>query len=269
MSLIKCPECSKEISDLVESCPHCGFPIGFGCPTTNSAFNNMNNDDKQYNNQQTSYSYTSTDEEKQKMSVLGILALVFSILGCTFIIGTILAIIDLANKDGKKKVCSIIALVICGFWLLVVIIGSVNSDTKNEEVKSVVQIEDASTKAQENKEEQKETGEELGELEEDSFEKENVLNTGIYIIGEDLIAGKYDLTAIKGSGSVKIYNSYDEYLEDEYGVYAFADYDMKEENASVGMLNEDVYSQTISNIRLEDGQCLIIEKGLEIEYNIE
>lgn len=27
MSLINCPECSKEISDLAESCPHCGCPI--------------------------------------------------------------------------------------------------------------------------------------------------------------------------------------------------------------------------------------------------
>lgn len=27
MSLIKCPECDKEISDKAKSCPHCGFPI--------------------------------------------------------------------------------------------------------------------------------------------------------------------------------------------------------------------------------------------------
>lgn len=27
MALIKCPECSREISDRAESCPHCGFPI--------------------------------------------------------------------------------------------------------------------------------------------------------------------------------------------------------------------------------------------------
>jgi len=27
MPLIKCPECSKEISDKAEACPHCGFPI--------------------------------------------------------------------------------------------------------------------------------------------------------------------------------------------------------------------------------------------------
>ncbi|MDD2541935.1 MAG: zinc ribbon domain-containing protein [Desulfuromonadaceae bacterium] len=27
MALMKCPECSNEISDRAESCPHCGFPI--------------------------------------------------------------------------------------------------------------------------------------------------------------------------------------------------------------------------------------------------
>lgn len=30
MSLIKCPECGKEISDRAESCIHCGCPIGPG-----------------------------------------------------------------------------------------------------------------------------------------------------------------------------------------------------------------------------------------------
>lgn len=57
-------------------------------------------------------------EQKQKNSILGILALVFSVLGCTFLVGIILAIIDLCMKDGKKKTLSIIALVICGLWFV-------------------------------------------------------------------------------------------------------------------------------------------------------
>lgn len=96
----------------------------------------------------------------------------------------------------------------------------------------------------------------------------DVLNVGIYIVGDDIESGKYDFTAIRGSGSIKIYNSYDEYLSDIYGFDAFADYDMKEKDASVGLLNEDIYSQSINNIRLEDGQCLFIEKGLKIKYSI-
>lgn len=57
-------------------------------------------------------------EQKQKNSILGILALIFSVLGCTFLVGIILAIIDLCKKDGQKKTLSIIALVICGFWIV-------------------------------------------------------------------------------------------------------------------------------------------------------
>ena len=31
MSLIKCKECDKEISDKAENCPHCGYPININC----------------------------------------------------------------------------------------------------------------------------------------------------------------------------------------------------------------------------------------------
>lgn len=27
MALMNCPECGKEISDQVNHCPHCGFPV--------------------------------------------------------------------------------------------------------------------------------------------------------------------------------------------------------------------------------------------------
>ena len=27
MALINCPECNREISDMAESCPHCGLPL--------------------------------------------------------------------------------------------------------------------------------------------------------------------------------------------------------------------------------------------------
>ena len=63
---------------------------------------------------------------ENKNSTLSILALIFSILGCTFLIGLILAIIDLSNGDGRKKTLSIIALVILGIWLIVGIIGAIN-----------------------------------------------------------------------------------------------------------------------------------------------
>lgn len=72
-------------------------------------------------------------EEKQKSSKLGILALILSIVGCTFFIGIILGIIDLCRKDGKKKTISIVAIAIGCVWLLIgLLFGGSNNDTTTE-----------------------------------------------------------------------------------------------------------------------------------------
>lgn len=47
---------------------------------------------------------------------MSIIALVLSFLGYFCVIGIVLAIIDLGKKDGKKKVCSIIALAVSCIW---------------------------------------------------------------------------------------------------------------------------------------------------------
>ena len=120
MSIIQCPECGKEISDRAEKCPNCGYPIHSA--TTKTPYNNQQN---------VSYSQPVVVKpyvEKQGQSVLGIVALVFSILGCTFWLGIILAIIDLCKKDGKKKTCSIIGLVISCIWFLLIVFASASSD---------------------------------------------------------------------------------------------------------------------------------------------
>ena len=75
------------------------------------------------------------------VSALGIVALVFSILGCLSFVGTILAIIDLCIKDGKKKVCSIIALVITCFWCVIIVIAVVAGDNKPKAVTGSVRSE--------------------------------------------------------------------------------------------------------------------------------
>lgn len=77
-------------------CPNCGTPANQTPPPTYPA-----------------------PTKKPGNSALGILALIFSILGCTFFVAIILAIIDLCKKDGRKKTLSIAALIICGIWIII------------------------------------------------------------------------------------------------------------------------------------------------------
>lgn len=76
---------------------------------------------------------------KGKNSVMSIIALILSITGILFFIGAILAIIDLCQKNGRKKTISIIALVICAFWVLA-IAGS-DSDTSSDQPATAEVIE--------------------------------------------------------------------------------------------------------------------------------
>ena len=101
--LIKCPDCGKEISDKAENCPSCGYPISK--EQTKPIIKEV--------------SEKSVDATSQKtgMSGLGIAALIFSALGFTFWLGIILAIIDFCKKNGKKKTCSTIAIIISLLWI--------------------------------------------------------------------------------------------------------------------------------------------------------
>lgn len=128
MAMIRCPECKKEISDLAEKCPNCGFLIGFSGGTSfNTGTNNT------YQQPITVTPYVS----KNKNSTLGILALVFSLLGCTFIVGVVLAIIDLCKKDGRKKGLSIAALLISFVWLVIGITASGSNNSSSNSSQSI------------------------------------------------------------------------------------------------------------------------------------
>lgn len=107
MAAILCPKCNKQVSGVPEKCPHCGFPI------RQAVMNGYK--------PQTVETSTPIKKTKPKNSVLGILALIFSILGFSFIIGAILAIVDLCKRNGKKKGCSIAALVISVLWLMILV----------------------------------------------------------------------------------------------------------------------------------------------------
>ncbi|MBR1796839.1 MAG: hypothetical protein IJ757_02310 [Clostridiales bacterium] len=80
--------------------------------------------------------------EKKPLSPLGILSLVLSILGCTALIGLILAIIDLKKDDGKNKLLSKISLGICGIWLIIAICANIGRRNREnvETVETTINI---------------------------------------------------------------------------------------------------------------------------------
>ncbi len=187
MPMIKCPECGKEISDLADKCPNCGFPIGFNSsnPINNNPQNApINNPYPQRFNAQPLQPYN----QKKGNSTLGVLALVFSILGCTFIVGIILAIIDLCQKDGRKKVCSIVALCISGLWLIIGLAGSISEDSPEkadntqptviETQQELESEEEAEDSLEEHTSIAAEETEESGEETESSSESDNYLSVG-------------------------------------------------------------------------------------------
>lgn len=146
MAMIKCPECGKEISDLAEKCPNCGFPIGFRS-SQNIPPNNVS-----YQQPVVVNAYSP-----KKSSTLGILALIFSMFGCTFIVGIVLAIIDLCKKDGKKKGLSIAALIISFVWLMLIWLAigidsydsSVSDSSKNTNIQVAAEKEAKDTEKSE------------------------------------------------------------------------------------------------------------------------
>ncbi len=135
MAMIKCMECGKEISDRATSCPSCGCPVGFGNPTTNNAQYQQNNAFQQAPPMQPQ-PVRAYINKPAKNSGLGIAALILSILGVTFFIGIILAVIDLCRKDGNKKTFSIVSICICVFWVIMLVsVGRDDSGDKTEEIR--------------------------------------------------------------------------------------------------------------------------------------
>ena len=64
-------------------------------------------------------------------SGLSITALVFSLLGCFSVVGLVLGIVDLCINKHRKKVCSVLALVFSGLWIIGIAAFFGGSDTPN------------------------------------------------------------------------------------------------------------------------------------------
>lgn len=100
MSLIKCSECGKEVSDKAISCPNCGNPI------------NLNsNSDVVVNNKK-------GKKVRKKDSTLSIWAFVLSLFAYLSVIGFILALVDLCQNDKEKSHgCSVVAIIFFLIWI--------------------------------------------------------------------------------------------------------------------------------------------------------
>lgn len=109
MALINCPKCGKQLPSSTRFCPDCGYQF---LPVTSNVLPQANK-----------------VSAKSKISALSVFSLIFSILGYTFLIGLVLAIIDLCKKDDHKNGISIAALIICGVWL--VLVGTSNTISKD------------------------------------------------------------------------------------------------------------------------------------------
>ena len=68
---------------------------------------------------------------KDGPSGLSITALVFSLLGCFSVVGLVLGIVDLCINKHRKKVCSVLALVFSGLWIIGMAAFFGGSDTPN------------------------------------------------------------------------------------------------------------------------------------------
>lgn len=268
MAMIKCPECGKDVSDRAVSCPNCGCPI---FQQSNNIFYRQED--------------TAEDVEMEE-SKISIASLVFFIFGIVFVllrVGTlatlsvvasfVLVIIAHFQKDKKVVCATIVFWIITAGFVIIALLGIIGSffgkagDSNKDYNTSNVNTSNVYVEQRENVTINEEVEKEENNIIEE-IDSRDVLNSGTYIVGEDINSGKYNFEASKGTGTLYIYNSYEEYKNDEYGFEAFRNFDMLAEGASVGLLNEDVYTDSLYNIRIEDGQCLVVDKGLELYYEI-
>ena len=90
-----------------------------------------------------------------------------------------------------------------------------------------------------------------------------LLSAGTYVVGEDIEAGKYDIVAVEGSGTLYYYKSLADYQDDEIwrDYLHLASKESREKNKYIS----EAYSNMCSNQRFVDGECIIIETGLTVE----
>lgn len=90
----------------------------------------------------------------------------------------------------------------------------------------------------------------------------DALEQGVYVVGEDLIAGKYDFTATAGSGILWIYESLDTYEKDPYD--SINTYTLAGDEEILKSLSS-MYSKSCKNIRIKKGYCIVVDGALILD----
>lgn len=119
-----CPKCGREFESRSANCPICKCALeeigvkktSAGSTAGTRAVQNAQARQVQARAPQTRSAYQ--EPQKEKPSGLSITALVFSLLGCLSVVGLVLGIVDLCVNKQRKKVCSVLALVFSGLWII-------------------------------------------------------------------------------------------------------------------------------------------------------
>lgn len=231
--LIKCTECGKEISDQATNCPHCGAPVAVA-PTSTNVKEGISD---------------TLPKKTNKNSSLGIIALIFSVIGCTFIIGVILAVIDLLQKDGKKKTCSVIALAMCGLWIIIGLAFNAgkgnNTDDTSQEVSATVSNDNETDNSVQTEKESKEQISE--ESKEDFIASCEEFDYKTLARTPDDYKGKHIKLTVKVSqimqgGFLDKGEYYRTYTNDEYDIWAGDEYLISDgrKDKGVKILEDDI-----------------------------
>lgn len=172
-------------------------------------------------------------EEKQKNSGLGIAGLIMAIIPCTSFIGLILSIVDLCKKDGKKKTCSIIGVVISGIYILfslMAVAGSGNNSSDNNNTSTPPTSENQVTESQTETTEERieETEERSTEItKEEKFLKdlENVIDKNIAEKAYDILKNQIGFENLEYKGKMEGLTNY-EIIADGYNIILTASDDV-------------------------------------------
>ena len=125
-------------------------PYGQSNVVDNTGMYGQKNEGNQYNNNpdisgNKVYSVPTNSPVPESNSNLGIVSFILTILGCTALIGLILAIVDLTTKDGKKKTFSKISIGICAVWVLIFTINRVTTHNRHKKGSDYVVTTEATT----------------------------------------------------------------------------------------------------------------------------